>query len=215
MPLGDSITDGYTVLGGYRIELFRQTLMNSEMVTFVGRNLNGPTTVTVSGQTTNFPRNHEGYNGYTISGGGSSNGISPPITDQALMMFKPHIVLLAIGTNDVNMNVDVANAPTRLGGLLDRITTDSPNALLVVAKIIPTRVDATNTKIQTYNNAIPGLIQSRAAAGKHILMVDMYAAFTANANYKTALLADDLHPNAAGYLVMAQTWYTAIQSYLP
>ena len=67
----------------------------------------------------------------------------------------------------------------------------------------------------TYNNAIPGLVSTRAAAGKHIVMVDMYAAFTANTNYKTALMNDELHPNNAGYMVMANTWYAAISSYLP
>ena len=42
----------------------------------------------------------------------------------------------------------------------------------------------------------------------------MYAAFTANTNYKTALMNDELHPNSAGYVVMASTWYAAISSYL-
>jgi lysophospholipase L1-like esterase len=120
-----------------------------------------------------------------------------------------------IGTNDVNISLDLANAPTRLGALLDRITADEPNALLVVAKITPTTTDTTNARVQTYNNAIPGLVQARAAAGKHIALVDMYAAFTANTSYKTALMNDDLHPNDAGYVVMAQTWYAAIKAFLP
>ena len=46
-------------------------------------------------------------------------------------------------------------------------------------------------------------------------MVDMYAAFTANANYKTTIMSDDLHPNDSGYMVMATTWYAAIRSFLP
>ena len=40
----------------------------------------------------------------------------------------------------------------------------------------------------------------------------MYAAFTANTNYKTALMNDELHPNNAGYMVMANTWYAAISA---
>jgi lysophospholipase L1-like esterase len=123
-------------------------------------------------------------------------------------------VLLMIGTNDVNKGIDLANAPNRLGKLLDQITTAAPNALLVVAKITPTTTDAGNTKVQSYNNAIPGLVQMRASAGKHIIMVDMYAAITANANYKTVWLDDNLHPNDAGYVVMGQTWYAGIKSYL-
>ena len=46
------------------------------------------------------------------------------------------------------------------------------------------------------------------------VMVDMYGAFTANASYKTAWLDDNLHPNDSGYVVMGQTWYAGIKSYL-
>ena len=85
----------------------------------------------------------------------------------------------------------------------------------MVAQLVPTTNDTTNGRVRTYNNAIPGLVQSRAMAGKHIVVVDMYAAFTGNTSYKTALMADELHPNNAGYAVMAQTWYEAIRTYLP
>jgi len=213
VTLGDSITDGVgspSPGGGYRVPLFQTTITNADLITFVGRNVNGPTTV--GGRT--FPRNHEGYSGYTIDPGGGRSGISP-LVDAAITMFHPHIVLLMIGTNDVNISLDLTNAPTRLGALLDRITNDAPNALLVVARLTPTTNDTTNGRVQTYNNAIPGLVQTRANAGKHIVMVDMWAAFTANTNYKTALMNDELHPNSAGYMVMSQTWYAAISKYLP
>ena len=65
--------------------------------------------------------------------------------------------------------------------------------------------DTTNARVRTYNDAIPGLVQTRAAAGKHIVVVDMYTAFTSNTSYKTALVSDELHPKDAGYAVMAQT----------
>ncbi|MES1207778.1 MAG: SGNH/GDSL hydrolase family protein [Pseudomonadota bacterium] len=215
MPLGDSITQGVGSSddGSYRVPLFRQTLMDAKRITFVGRRSNGPTNVMVGGTTTPFPRTHEGYSGYTIDNGGGRTGISG-LVEPALMMFTPHIVLLMIGTNDVDISLDLADAPTRLGALIDRITTRSPDALVVVAKMVPTRTAATNTRVQAYNDAIPALVQSRAAAGKHIAMVDMYGAFTANANYATALLTDNLHPNDAGMAVMAQTWYAAIKAYL-
>jgi lysophospholipase L1-like esterase len=216
MPLGDSITMGsHSSGGGYRVELFRQSLMNSKKLTFVGRASNGPNTVVVNGTMANFPKNHEGYSGYTIDTSTATNNIGiSTVVDAALTAVKPHIVLLMIGTNDVNKNVNLADAPTRLGNLLDRITTMAPNALLVVAKITPTMSDSINTKVQSYNNAIPSLVQERASGGKHIIMVDMYAAFTANPSYKGVWLDDSLHPNDAGYVVMGQTWYAGIQSYL-
>ena len=216
MPLGDSITYGGMAVGGYRPELFRQSVMDMKKITFVGTQANGPDTVVVNGTMVPFPRKHEGYSGFTIDTNATvgRTGISSKI-DVAFSTGKPDIVLLMIGTNDVNKDIDLPNAPTRLGKLLDRITTLVPNALLVVAKITPTKIDATNVKVQAYNDAIPGLVQTRVAAGKHIAMVDMYAAFTADANYKMALLFDDLHPNSpAGYALMGQTWYAGIKSYL-
>jgi lysophospholipase L1-like esterase len=86
-----------------------------------------------------------------------------------------------------------------------------------VAQIVPQQratPDTLNTLVQAYNAAIPGLVKTRADAGKHIAMVDMYNAFVSNPNHSTALLADRLHPNPAGYAVMANTWYAAIGSLL-
>jgi lysophospholipase L1-like esterase len=214
MPLGDSITDGFTPLpGGYRIELFHQMLANKQAITFVGRNSNGPNTV--DGQV--FPKGHEGYVGYTIDNApiAGRSGISP-LVDGAIAAARPNIILLMIGTNDIDLNVDVANAPTRLAALVDRITTDAPMALLAVATIIPTAKTANeNAMVQAYDAAIPGLVQQRSAAGKHIILVDNYAAFSANPNYQTALMADTLHPNPAGYALLGQTWYAVIRPFVP
>jgi len=156
----------------------------------------------------------ETENGYTIDPGGDRNGISPLIAG-AIDEGHPHIILLMIGTNDIDINLDLANLPTRLGNLLDSITTEAPDALLVVANLTPSTDITWNNRIVAYNNAIPGLVQTRAAAGKHIVMVNMNAAFLANPNWKTALMYDALHPNDAGYAVMASVWYTAISGYLP
>lgn len=55
---------------------------------------------------------------------------------------------------------------------------------------------------------------TRIAAGKHVMVVDMYAAFTANPNYKVAYMADHLHPNDEGYRVMGNVWWDAISPVL-
>jgi len=211
LPLGDSITEGCCDLnGGYRVELFNQAVTNGKNVTFVGSLANGPDTVASKP----FPKHHEGHGGYTISGGGNGP-IAGTITDNALSMYKPNIVLLMIGTNDVNQSIDLSNAPSRLGALIDEIVAGAPNALLVVATIIPTQTDSTNTRVRTYNAAIPDVVKTRATAGKHVIVVDHYAAFSQNSSYKTALMADGLHPNTAGYAVLGRSWYGAISTYLP
>lgn len=141
LPLGDSITEGWLPtggVGGYRVELFSKAVLAGKSITFVGSQTSSSAPNTVQNQT--FPKKHEGHDGYTIDTGGSNSGISGSITDQAMSSYHPNIVLLMIGTNDVNGNIDVANAPTRLGKLIDEITTDSPTALVVVASIIPTEM---------------------------------------------------------------------------
>jgi lysophospholipase L1-like esterase len=211
MPLGDSITEGYPAFnGGYRVELFHQAIQGGKKITFVGRRPNGP--ATVDGQP--FPPGNEGYSGYTIDTDSAGHTGISPLVQGAITMFHPHIILLMIGTNDVNGNVDLANAPTRLGNLIDRITTAAPAALLVVAQIVPTTSDGINTRVQAYNAAIPALVQQRAAAGKHVVRVDMYTTFTSHADYKTALMTDMLHPTTAGYALMGQTWYATISPFL-
>jgi lysophospholipase L1-like esterase len=213
LPLGDSITEGCCTQpgGGYRIELFRRAVQNGKNLTFVGSQANGPPSV----EERTFPRNHEGRGAHAIDPGNNQTGISGQITDRALSMYRPHIVLLMIGTNDINGNIDVPNAPNRLGALIDDITSGAPEALVVVATIIPIGNDGANERVKTYNAALPNLVASRVAAGKHVTLLDNYAAFSRDTNYRTALMDDYLHPNDAGYVVLGQAFYGAISSVLP
>src|SRR4029077_14628936 len=133
----------------------------------VGTQMNGPKTA----QNRTFPQRHEGHGGYTIAGGGNG-ALAGSVTDTAISTYHPNIVLLMIGTNDINGNINVASAPTRLGQLIDEIIPDAPNALVVVASIIPIRDDGSNQRIPNYNAAIPGLVNTRAAMGKHVVFVD-------------------------------------------
>jgi lysophospholipase L1-like esterase len=209
MPFGDSITDGYGVPGGYRIELFRLAHQAGKNVTFVGSQSNGP--AQVDGVT--FPPRHEGHSGWTIDSVGGRTGIST-LVSSVMPTYTPHVITLMIGTNDANDNYDMANAPKRLGNLIDSIYAQLPSVLLVVAQIVPTQDDTINARIQAYNAGIPAVVQARADAGKHIRLVDMYPVIANNASYKTALLADTWHPNAAGYALIGAAWYGVLSDVL-
>jgi lysophospholipase L1-like esterase len=211
MPSGDSITVGAqsTDTGGYRVPLFRIAHQSGKSLTFVGPSGAGPETV----DGLPFPENHDGHSGYVIDTIGTRKGLLPLVAGN-LTNFKPHIVLLMIGTNDINTQLELAAAPSRLASVLDAVTDGAPDALLVVAELIPTRTDALNEDVRTFNKAVSTLVAERVSAGKHVVRVDMYGAFTASANYKTALLFDGLHPNDAGYAVMAEVWYDAIGAFL-
>jgi lysophospholipase L1-like esterase len=210
MPLGDSITEGVgSSGGGYRVPLFHLANQKGKSITFVGSQTNGPNSV----DNRPFPQHHEGHQGFTIDNGGGREGISPLVVD-SVKGNKPNIVMLMIGTNDVGLSLDLPNAPTRLGNLIDTILATDPSVLLVVAQIVPakdTRGNADmNRRVREYNASIPNLVKARAGAGKHIVSVDMYGAFTADSNYTNDYMANDLHPNDAGYAVIADTWYGAV-----
>jgi lysophospholipase L1-like esterase len=220
MPFGDSITDGYNAdtPGGYRVELFRRAHAAGKDITFVGSGQNGPTTVDGA----SFPRNHEGHSGWTIDPTPKRSGISTLLkndggSQSVMVKYTPDIVLLMIGTNDAIDNYDMANAPKRLGNLIDTIYGQLPNVLIVVAQPIPGRDDGSkgddaglSARIKTYNDAIPAVVKARADAGKHILVVDMYTPFTP----KASLLEDQWHPNLQGYVVLGTEWYKVLQPLL-
>jgi lysophospholipase L1-like esterase len=211
MPLGDSITFGIGARtpvfdqGGYRMELFRRARADGHAITFVGRQANGPMNIVNEP----FPSAHEGYPGATINDG--NNQLANRV-DAAIAASDPDIILLMIGTNDVNGNVN--NPPDDLRNLINQITGGAPDALLVVAQIVPTRTAGTNTRVQAYNTNVANLVRESAAAGRHVALVDMFSAFVNDANFAMALLNDDLHPSDTGYVVMAQTWYAAIEGVL-
>lgn len=207
MPLGDSITFGLqsSTGGGYRVELFRKAIADSHLITFVGRQSTGPNTL--DGQP--FPKNNEGYSGATIATGG--NQLANRV-DAAFAANPPQIVLLHIGTNNLYQGLP-QGVTGQLGNLIDQVINDAPNALIVVAQITP--LGSATNGVQAYNAAIPAIVQQRIDAGKHLLLVNMSAAFAAANNNVSALLADGVHPNDQGYAIMAQTWYDAIEGILP
>jgi hypothetical protein len=119
---------------------------------------------------------------------------------------NPRTILLHIGTNDVLQNYNLATAPSRLSTLIDHITATTPSADVFVATIIPLSSASQEAAARTFNAAIPGIVQSKAAAGKRVHLVDMHAALT------SADLTDGIHPTATGYDKMAATWYAALLS---
>lgn len=206
LPLGDSITAGAGAQpgdnGGYRVELFTRALKDNKHITFVGSLLSGPNTV--SG--IKFPRNHEGHIGWKI------DQISSIATKSNALKDIPHIVLLFIGTNDEGYNSSQPGASDRLAKLIDKITDELPNSLLVVSSIYPFPGNTSSNgdaAIKEYNAAIPGIIEQRANIGKHVIFLDM------SKLPEGALSTDKVHPNATiGYKWMGDKWYDAIKTYL-
>lgn len=206
LPFGDSITDGVgsTDQSGYRAPLFGLVVAANQKITFVGSRSSGPNQV--SGQA--FPKNHEGHPGWTIDPGYVSygEGIRQLIPSPAFDTM-PHIVLLMIGTNDVNSDHGTDMIAERLETLLDDIVGVAPDALVVVA--VPTPLSWNPSSLQNYSAKIPQIVEARVAEGQHMIVADMSKMPTNN------LGSDGVHPNDQGYSYMANVWYEAIKDVLP
>ncbi len=189
-PLGDSITYGYqsSTGNGYRGPLWNELAARGYPLDFVG---------SVRAGTMSDPDN-EGHSGWRIDQ-------IAGITDSSLATYKPNVVTLMIGTNDLGQNYQVSTAPARLSALVDQIVRDAPSATVLVANLIL----STNTVVAparpAYNAAVAAMVSGKQAAGKHVALVDMSALTTAD-------LFDALHPNDGGYQKMADAWNKGIQT---
>ena len=189
MPLGDSITAGYNVPGGYRIQLEDLLVAEGYGFDFVGSRSNGPHSLA--------DRQHEGHSGLRIDE-------LATLVDVPLARHQPDVVLLLIGTNDMLQRHRLAQAPQRLSALIDRIAARAPSATLLVSSLTPLTAPAANERVRSYNAAIPALVSDKVAHGKRVVFVDMHSALSASD------LADGVHPNVTGYRKMAAVWREAL-----
>jgi lysophospholipase L1-like esterase len=204
LPLGDSITYGVgsSDKGGYRTFLWKDFVRNGYKVRFVGSLSNGPDDINI---------HHEGHPGWRI------DQISSHVITW-LLLYRPQIILLFIGTNDILQRDDVSHAPNRLSFLISRIILILPRSTLIVASVTPldnsklyARLHPSfpssfdfNANILAYDAAIPAIVRSEVVLGKHVQYVDMYDAVPLSD------VGDGIHPDDAGYARMANVWYAAL-----
>ncbi|HTJ34138.1 MAG TPA: GDSL-type esterase/lipase family protein [Dactylosporangium sp.] len=189
MPLGDSITYGVGSPTGssYRAALWnRLAVQAGYAIDFVGSQRSGALPDT----------DNEGHSGWRI------DEIAANV-DGWLATYQPDVVLLHIGTNDMNQNYDVGNAPARLAALVDRILAGRPAATVLVAKIVPALDPAIQARINAFNAAVPPALAGKARTR----LIDLSGLASSDLN-------DTLHPNDAGYAKMAVRWYTGLEPVL-
>lgn len=191
MPLGDSITfgQGSPTESGYRKPLWNMIAERQTRYTvrFVGSQSNGDLPQ---------PRN-EGHPGYTI--GQIQSGL-----DGWLAAARPDIILLHIGINDLNRNVEVGHAADRLAELIDRIYADRPGVSVVLMGLIPT-TEGLQSLVATYNARAAALQRTEQERGRAFWYVTPPA-------LTGAQMTDTLHPNDAGYQRMAAAFFPALST---
>ena len=173
--------------------MWNTALANKWNIDFVGSQSNGPQSL--------GDKDHEGHPVYRIDQ-------IAGLVDDKLATYKPHIILLYIGTNDAVQSHDITNAPHRLQLLIEQIFHDLPSVHLLVGKLGPATNDKINANIQKINAAIPSIVSFEQGQGHNIKLVDMSKVLTKND------LVDGIHPKPEGYDKMADKWATAIQPLL-
>lgn len=218
MPLGDSITHGGVIPGGYRAQLYSRLTNARSNFTFVGSAFDNPT----AAMTNDGQIHHEGHCGYRVDQIDANLYGSLPVqipgdsgynggywlsgtTDRAAIV--PDVFLMMIGINDIGQGANATTVRDRMDSLINHIVTGRPNAALIVASLTPTTNPALESVAQEYNAMLPDLVAKYAAGGTKAYFLDMHSKLTLSD------ISDGVHPNQAGYEKMGNAWFDALQAH--
>jgi lysophospholipase L1-like esterase len=218
MPLGESTTVGNTQgpvcqnpttippneFIGYRSKLYNDLVDSGSFIDFVGSQSNG-----TGANPAIIDPHHQG------NGGDTTSDIVSGITGW-LGNNPPDIVLLHIGTNDVNdSNFNAAVSRANIEAILDAIDTweGTNNSVTVLLSTIidrstqpfcnPTPV-YNNANVNDLNGEITNLVASRT--NDNLILVDQHGAIVP----ATHISSDGVHPNTQGYENMANEWFSVL-----
>lgn len=189
LPLGDSITwgEGSTNGNGYRLALADLLEKDGIKLEYIGRVKSGT-----------MPNNeHEGHGGYDIAAVGAEGKPDYPE--------RPTVILLMAGTNDIVFDVDVDDAPARLGNVIGDIATACPDATILVATLPPLLDAQWSIKVKEFNSAIVDVVRGFTTKRKKVALVAMDRVASSHIN-----ATDGIHPTEEGYEAIAAAWHSGI-----
>ena len=102
-------------------------------------------------------------------------------------------------------NLDLPNAPSRLGSLIEEIIAECPDAAVLVGTPLPLLNPGWMSRITDFNAALPALVSKIAATGKQVALVD-----TGRVNSSHIHQSDGIHPTDEAYALLAAAWYDGI-----
>jgi lysophospholipase L1-like esterase len=201
MPIGNSITQAYAGRNSYRRPLWHRLTGAGYSVNFVGSQRSNHNGLPAK---PDFDLDHEGHWGWRADQLLASMGTWAST-------YRPNIVLMHAGSNDMFQGQDVTSTINELSQLIDRIRAANPYVKILLAKLIPpTEWNGRLTRINALNNAIPGLVSRKHTTQSPVVLVDQTVGFNASTD-----TYDGVHPNEVGERKMADRWYEALVRLLP
>ena len=213
MATGDSITEGIAQYypneifdKSYRFPLLQKLKQNGYRVDFVGTKngfYNTPNT------DPNFDADHQGY------GGNRTDELLQNLRQtQAITLKKPDVVILMIGTNDVNSadpspsninNQKLANSLNYFKDIVNLISPQpqpTPNTSLIVSHIPPAinGMSSRQPNVNFFNLKITEYISS-ISSNLRVSITNLDTLTTAD------MMQDGIHPNQLGASKMADKYY--------
>ncbi len=221
MPFGDSITASYPPFSSYRCYLDHMLDAANIYFIFSGsqyldsyyKSLLPP----CGDPLTDFDNRHEGYSGYPTSkflDPQDANYIDDILSRDIYQTAKkniPQIVLMHLGTNDLNQSIPIPQIVANLGTLIDHFRAWNPSVAVLVAQIIPCTGYTWCSQVDDLNAAIPALAAEKNNLFSPVVVVDMYSDYNPTAYNDPS---NPVHPNSSGDAIIAARWMAAIQAYL-
>ncbi len=191
MALGDSITEGISGQMSYRMPLTTELDLTGCVYEMVG-------TKTQNLTNTGFISSHAGYSGhstqYFLDHTAYPNAQNPGI-DFIINNSNPDVVLVHLGSNDMNRSDSISGTVAELDSLASRIWSINSDTQIYVANVIPWYGNSNNSNIAsdvaTLGNQIESWINSQGDSRLHNVDV--------KSGYSTSyMISDGIHPNALG-----------------
>lgn len=206
MPLGDSITWGAPVPGGYRLPLYNLLTQAGYEVDYVG-------TLKENSSPDLPDSDHEGHSGWVSSDPNGTHGFGGLYQNLGSWLAQvdvPDVILVHAGTNDGN-----DASVERLKAIATRLHVLSPTTHIIMTTILghPTANYQFMDRHMAVNKEIEPMVNGLAAKGWPVHYLDLYSALdytVPEGRQHPDDLSDGLHPSAQGYAKMANAWFGAI-----
>ncbi|MFT3935849.1 MAG: GDSL-type esterase/lipase family protein [Chitinophagaceae bacterium] len=218
--LGNSLTNGTNKYNSYRRDLWQMLHAAKYNFDFIGswnkHHVGGPV------PNDDFDTDHDGHSGWTIN-----NMFAPPGWDSIrgnindwLKNYKPDIVLIELGTNDVFQCVKLEDMMKGMRKLVEILRANNKAVKIFIAQIPPLGAQWADKKLcgdsVDYKTVLKKLNEHVALYSSKInTKISPVKAVDQFTGVNPAIdMYDDIHPNDAGEKKMAERWFAAIRGYL-